>query len=57
MMWSGEARVIMWFINEQGNLNRHNFYHCNFSQQAVDRAEEYEYKKGFITWLEYRLLD
>lgn len=53
-MWSGEPRVIMWFLTPDGVLCRHNFYHVNINPHAVDRAQFYEYVRGFPTWLEYR---
>ena len=56
MIWSGEPSVIMWFINPEGLLIRHNFYHSTISESAIDRAQFYEYQLGFITWLEYRSL-
>ena len=52
--WSEEPRIIMWFLNPQGQLIRHNFYHSNRSDVAIDRAQFYEYELGFATWLEYR---
>jgi len=46
----------MWFV-ERGRLSRHNFYHSAVNPRAVAHAHEWEYRRGFVTWLEYRTED
>jgi len=53
MPWSGEAIIVMWYI-DRGILCRHNFYHVPYNPRAVDHAQEWEYVRGYVTWLEYR---
>lgn len=53
--WSGEARIIMWFIDHRGDLCRHNFYYRSVNGDgAILRQQIYEYEMGLVTWLEYR---
>lgn len=52
--WSGEAKIIMWFVNSHGDLCRHNFYHRSVNGDGAEaRAQFYEYELGCVTWLEY----